>query len=84
MTEKVLQIFGQLFQKNENFNEDEKNLTNFELPAELKDLVLESDQSHHGVSAKEIVKKKVMFLSKMMKMQNILRDKSEQIVKIKE
>ena len=25
-----------------------------------------------------------MFLSKMMKMQNILRDKSEQIVKIKQ
>jgi hypothetical protein len=40
VTEKVLQIFGQLFQKNQKFD-DEDDDKNFVLPPELNDIVFE-------------------------------------------
>ncbi len=67
VTEKVLQIYGQLYQKNESFQDDNEN-ERFELPPELKQLVFEQVDPQGDQNAREIIKKKVMFLSKMMKM----------------
>lgn len=83
VTEKVLQIYGQLFQKNQSFS-DETDLESIDLPEELRKLAAKDQEAESHSSVKEIAKKKIIFLQKMMKMQNILRDQSEQIVKIKQ
>ena len=45
VTEKVLQIFGQLYQKNESYNDDQ-DLESFEVPMELKQLTFDTAEQH--------------------------------------